>query len=198
MLVIQIFVQKHIKCITVVIGDITSAPHGASEFIDITIDQATKHSVRYVAMNVMVYAGPTFSEHEKVYAGWMTRSEPNSNEIYDPKTVEQRIDLDSDSYNSIPVVFDLVERKAIWVDLTTSRQSYWGGNNVESNQASIRDVLESMVDLNNKVSLYELFMMHVKARGQIVYSKDLADTVFSLDGDITPYDISKINSEYLA
>ncbi len=178
-------------------GDIVQAPHGASEFIDITIDDAVKYGARYVVMNVLVYNGPTFAEHKKVYAGWMTRSKPNSNEIYDPKTVEQKIDITADARNCVPVIFDLVERKAIWVDLTTSTRAFYGGNNIESNRASIQETLEAMVNLDNKISLYNLFMLHGQARGEIVDSKEDADVIFSIDEGITPYDISKINSEYL-
>lgn len=178
-------------------GDIVRAPNGASEFIDITIDGAVESGARYITMNVYVFSGPTFAEHKKVYAGWMTRSKPNSNEIYDPKTVEQRIDLTSESRNAIPVIFDLVERKAIWADLTTiSRYHNWG-NTVESNRATTQEMVEAMLSLDNKVSLYELFLLHAEARGELVEDKEEADTVFSLYEGITPYDISLINSEYV-
>jgi len=178
-------------------GDIVQAPKGASEFIDITIDDAVNYGARYVVMNVLVYNGPTFAEHKKVYAGWMTRSKPKSNEIYDPKTVEQKIDLTSKSKNSIPVVFDLVERKAIWADLNTTNNYYYGGNNIESNRASIAESLEAIVTNANKVSLYELFTLHGESRGEIVDIKEEADIIFSISEGITPYNISIINSEYL-
>ena len=67
-------------------GDIVSAPHGASEFIDITIDQAAAAGARYVVMNVLVYSGPTFAEHTTCFAGWMTRSKPKSNTRRSPES----------------------------------------------------------------------------------------------------------------
>lgn len=189
-------------------GDITSARDGASEFIDITIDKAVKSGIRYIAMNVLVFTGPSFKEHNTVYAGWMTRSKPMSNEIYDPKTVEQKIDLGSDSRNAVPVIFDLVDRKAIWVDLTSpprwsSEGSFgrWGTscNNVETNRATVEETIEAMVSMANKVSLYELFEIHARSRGEIVKNREDADVVFSLfEGDITPFNIDVINAEYLA
>lgn len=177
-------------------GDITSAPNGASEFIDIDIAGALKHDVRYVVMNVYVYAGPTFKEHEKCYAGWMTRDAVQSNEIFDPKTVEQKADLVSDAMNSIPAIFDLVERKVIWVDLTSSSRVYHGGNNLHSNKATIGEVLSSMADLKNKISLYDLYTLHAESRGELVAEKEDADTVYSLTEGVTPYHINEINSEY--
>ncbi len=178
-------------------GDITSAPKGASEFIDVTISRALERSARYLAMNVLVYSGPTFAEHETCFAGWMMRSKPKSNEIFEAKTVEQKIDVRANSRNVIPVVFDLQTRKAIWTDISTSSQTYCGGNNVESNQASIQETLEAIIDSKHKLSLYELFELHAKARGEIVDSQSEADTIFSLDKGVTPYDVNLINSDYI-
>lgn len=178
-------------------GDITSAPNGASEFIDVTIDGALNKGARYLTMNVLVYSGPTFSEHETCFAGWMMRSKPKSNEVFDPKTVTQKIDLQANSRNAIPVVFDLLTRKAIWTDISTSSSHFHGGNNVQSNRASIQETLEAVIDAKHKLSLYELFKLHAAARGQIVNTREDADTIFSLNEGVTPFDINLINSEYI-
>jgi len=178
-------------------GDIVDAPHGASEFIDINIAQALQAGVRYVAMNVLVFAGPEFSEHEICYAGWMMRMHPNSNEIFDAKTVQQKMDINAPCKNIMPAIFDLLERKVIAVDLGMSKRMTWGGNNIESNQATIEQKMAAMVTNYNKLSLYELFELQTKARGKIVETKVEAETIFSLDEGITPFDIDKINAEFI-
>ena len=164
-----------------------------------------KQKARYVVMTVYVFSGPNFAEHEECFAGWMTRDNVNSNEVYEPKTVENKIDMRSESKNAIPVIFDLKERKAIWVDVTTSRRSR-ACNNVENNKASIADTLEAFVSLDNKISLKELFELHTEARGELTEYPAEADTVFSLndtvnDNDkaniVTPFDITKINSDFV-
>lgn len=177
-------------------GDIVNGQNGASEFIDITIDKAVKYGARYVAMNVFVYAGPSFSEHDTVYAGWMTREHVQSNEIYEPKTVKQKIDLTSSTHQCVPVMFDLVEREVIWVDLPQSVNSYVF-NNIESHAASVEQKIKAITGLDNKVSLHNLFKTHAIARGTLVENKEDADIVFSFDGDVTPYNIDIINSEYV-
>lgn len=187
-------------------GDITSARHGASEFIDVDINKLLENNIRYVVMNVYVYNGPTFKKHDCVYAGWMTRDHPKSNEVYEPSTVKQKIDIDTNSYVSMPVIFDLVEREAIWCDISSGVKE-WGnhewksGNNIEAHKAKIEDMLKLFTDINNKVTLYELFSLHAKARSNgIVDNKDDADFIFSLsmdDGHITPYHINDIVSYYL-
>ncbi len=202
-------------------GDVRNAPHGACEFIDINMTNASKHA-RYLAMNVLVYSGNNFSEHEKVYAGYMTRMHLQSNEIFDPKTVETKLDLTTNAKNCIPIIFDLHTREAIYTDLATSKNTEWGGNNVESNKATIEDVLNSITSFHNKPTLYDLFSLHTRARGKFTSDIDDADTIFNVeditvekiekvlgktDEDITviktpiksigPRDINTINSEYL-
>lgn len=203
-------------------GDITSAPNGASEFIDITVDKAVKYGARYLVMNVLVYSGPTFAEHDTCFAGWMTRSEPGSNEIFDPKTVEGKVTLTSNSKNAIPVIFDLVERKAIWCDLTANRSPGWGhasaglrsrtfnrvgGNTVLSNRASIEQTVKAILKTTySKLSLYKLFELHAQARGIMVTKREDADVVFVMEQPsthetqriITPYDVNLISSEFLS
>lgn len=184
-------------------GDITNAIHGACEFIDITMDKALEAGHRYVVMNVRVFRGPSFKEHDICYAGWMTREHPHSNEIFEPKTVENKINVMSESKSCIPVVFDLLERKAIWTDIATP--SYGGGfsrvglsaNNVGNNKGSMEDTLAAVTTMKNKVSLHKLFSLHAKARGKIVSKRDDATTVFSLTEGITPKDIAVIASDYL-
>ena len=188
-------------------GDILSAPNGASEFIDIDIKSAIEDQhARYALMSVLVFSGPTFAEHEECFAGWMTRDNVGSNEVYEPKTVQNKIDMRSETKRAIPVLFDLKERKAIWVDITMgNRRGTFNtmANNVESNKASIQETAEAFCNLNNKISLYELFELHAKARGEIVEDIRDADTVFSaeeLDTDltvVTPFDITTINGFFL-
>jgi len=177
-------------------GDITSARQGASEFIDIDIPSAARHA-RYLAMSVLVYSGPSFAEHETCFVGWMTRSKPNSNEIFDPATVEQKLDLSQNCRSVMPVVFDLQARKAIWTDLPVSRGGFSRANNIENNQATIQQKLHAILNVNNKLSLYELFELHAAARGELVETVEEADTVFSLEQGVTPFDVNKINSEFI-
>ena len=176
-------------------GDITRAPDGAAEFIDIDIKGALAKGVRYTAMNVLVFNGPSFKEHEACYAGWMTRSKPNSNEIFEPATVQQKVDLTSETRHVVPALFDLKERKMIWVDMASLKER--AINNVESNRATIKETIEAIIGTKTKVNLYELFSWHAEARGEIVDSREEADTVFSIDEGITPYQVFKINSEFV-
>lgn len=190
-------------------GDITNAPRGASEFIDIDIASALAHNsnIRYVSMQVYVYSGPNFADHEECFAGWMTRNKPNSNEIYDPKTVQEKIDLRANSRNAMPVMFDLKTREAIWVDVTTpsrgveSAFNKFGrsGNTVDASRATIQDMIEAFVSLDNKMTLGDLLELHALARGELVEDREEADFVVGYDekADLTPFNVMEINSDYV-
>jgi hypothetical protein len=134
----------------------------------------------------------------------MTRDHAQYNGIYDPATVKMKCDLTQKSRMCIPLVFDLKEREVIYTDLTIPRgQGNWRFNNVEANFASIVYVLRAVTDLDNKPNLYRLFALHAAAHGRLTGNPLDADVVFShrrLDIDqtnITPYDINKINSQFL-
>lgn len=176
-------------------GDITRAPDGAAEFIDVDIEGAIASGARYVVMNVYVYSGPTFAEHSTVYAGWMTRKSLNSNEVFDPTTVDQRVSLTASSKIAIPVVFDLVNREAIWMDMSANRHP-WGSVNLENNKASTQDIIEASANImDSRMSLYDLFSLHATARGQKVDSKEEADQAFELSD---AFEINRILNELMS
>lgn len=174
-------------------GDITSAPKGAAEFIDVDIDKVLASGARYIVMSVYSFTQQSYCDLPECFAGWMARSKANSGEIFEARTVMDKVDLTSNTTVCIPMVFDLLERKMIWADLGLSnRASYC--NNAQTSQEAL--MLKAIATLK-KPTLYDLFSMHVKARGKLVNNKEKADKVFSLHEGITPFDTDLIMKEYL-
>jgi hypothetical protein len=176
-------------------GDIVDAPLGASEYIDLNLSVLKKFKVRYVAMLVQSYTVQNFCELPHCFAGWMERKKPGSGEIYEPKTVEERLDLTAESTICIPVIFDLEEKKAIWTDLALKKNPYFS-NNAASNLSGISLTLFSMLNLS-KPTLYDLLSLHGRARGKLVETPEEADTVFSFK-EGTPYERERLAKEFLA
>ena len=176
-------------------GDITSAPRGASEFIDIDIPSAIDAESRYVVMSLNSYTHQPYCNLPECFAGWMMRKKPNSGEVYEPKTVDQKIDVAADTTIAIPVILDLETRQFIWTDLALTKNPYWY-NNVEGNQKGMVLLGQAMANLQ-KPNLYDLFEMHGLARGKIVKKKEDAKTIFSIEGGITPFDTDIIMAEFL-
>jgi len=177
-------------------GDITSAPNGACEFIDIDIPSFVKNNARFIVMNVLSYSGQAFNIMPECYAGWMIRQSPQSGEIFEPKTVQDKVDLTADTRICIPVVLDLVDRKVIWTDIALNNRPSFQIN-VEANNGGIA-LMGKAINEMTKPNLYDLFNLHVKARkGKLVKKIEDADTVFSVKEGVTPFDIEKIMNEYL-
>ncbi len=176
-------------------GDITDAPKGACEFIDINMEQNINNGYRYIIMCVNSFTHHHFKNIPECFAGWMGRKEQNSGEIFEPKTVKNKIDLTSESGIAIPLIIDMKERKVIWLDLVLKRKPRFE-NNVYRNKNNIKLLFQSMIDLK-KTTLYDLFYLHAIARGKLVTDKKEADIIFSETEGITPFDNDKIISEYL-
>ncbi len=175
-------------------GDIVDAPEGASEFIDISIDRVLKHHGRYVVMSLLSYTAQPFCDLPECFAGWMAREQPESGEVFEAKTVQDKLDVSGNTRVSIPAIFDLVERQAIWVDIALTRNPNWY-NNIAGNLNGIQLSLKSMVDLN-KPTLYDLLLLHAEARGQLASSAELATTKFLAED--TPFDLTAISSQFMA
>ncbi|KAJ3198244.1 hypothetical protein HK101_007765 [Irineochytrium annulatum] len=177
-------------------GDIVTAPHGASEFIDLHIPSIVDYGGRYVVTTLHSFTSHPYCNLPECFAGWMMRKKPGSGEIYEPATVQNKIDITADTQITIPVILDLVERTIIWTDLALTRYPDYH-NNVEGNQKGIVLMGKAMTTLR-KPDLYDMFMLHAKARGELVDTKDQADTIYAVDEGVTPYDIEQIMAEYLA
>ena len=174
---------------------------GVAEFIDLDIEKALSAGARYAVFNVYNFSNENFSKMEHAAFGFMTRSDMNSGEIFEPSTVKQRMDLASATTTCIPVIFDLKERVFVWCDMALTadhvRDGY-GGINVESNLPSVVVTCKAMVDVK-KPNLYDLFTFNAKARGIIIDNPDEADVRFGLDDncDVKPSDIDVIVGKYL-
>lgn len=178
-------------------GDITSAPNGASEFIDIEVPAFLERGSRYVMMVVSSYTTQPYCDLPECFAGFMHRAHPASGEIYEPRTVLNKFDLTANTTIAVPLILDLRRREVIWTDLSLKRNPS-SVNNVHGNRSSLSLLCESMVSLK-KPSLHDLFELHIEARGRTA-PRDDAKTIFSSqsgDGTVTPYDIPLILSDYL-
>ncbi|PDW05119.1 TerD family protein [Candidatus Viridilinea mediisalina] len=175
-------------------GDIVTAPNGACEFIDLEIESVVRYGGRYVVTAINAFTGQPFSTLPECYAGWMLRKEPQSGEVFEPQTVQQKIDVAANTRICIPVILDLVAHQVIWADLALRRNPRWF-TNVEGNQKGMLLMGQALTTLI-KPTLYDLFTLHAAARGTPV-SREAASVVFAPDGTVTPFDIGVILADYL-
>lgn len=171
-------------------GDITSAPNGACEFIDINMNSLNPKA-RYVAVTIHSFTSQPYCNLPECFAGWMMREKPQSGEVFEARTVQNKIDIASNTVGCIPFVVDLKTRQVIWTDLGMS------GRNLYGTSDRVCLATQALAELN-RPRLYDLFEMHIEARGKRVFSADKADVTISETGNLTPLDLDRVMSEFLA
>lgn len=176
-------------------GDIVDAPHGASEFIDVETELLRQRGVRYIVMTLSSYTRQPYCDLPECCVGWMARKEANSGEIFEPRTVINKLDVASNTMICIPAVFDLASQEVIWADLALTHHPSLS-NNVQNNLSSMSLMLQALTSLA-KPDLHTLFTLHAKARGTLASPDGPVDTIFSVDHGITPFEIDRIRAEFL-
>ena len=175
-------------------GDIVDAPEGAAEFIDLDLDKVRKAGGRFIVMSLNSFTMQPYCDLPECFAGWMVRQEAGSGEIFEPRTVQDKVDVASNTRVCLPAVFELVEQKVIWTDIALRSRPYW--NNVENNLSGVSLMLRAILGLR-KPSLHELFSLHIAARGRPAADAEGADTVFAVDRGLTPFDLDRIAADFL-
>ncbi|WP_440119125.1 cytoplasmic protein [Paenibacillus sp. QZ-Y1] len=160
-------------------GDIVAVPDGAAEYIDIHLLSARTYGARYIAMMVNLFARHPFSDLPECYAGWMMRKVPQSGDIFEVYTVQERIDLAADAHLGMPAIIDLQERRMCWCDLGL-KQSFGIHNDVDSSKPGVASIGRAMTELR-RPDLYTLFMLHASARGRLVETLGAANFVFTAE-----------------
>lgn len=150
-------------------GDIQSAPFGAAEFVDVDIDKVLQKGIHYIAITVNSFTGQKFDQFV-AKAGLMSR-DGVTGAHFEPKTVEQKYDITSTSTFCIPMIFDLVNREIIWMDLSTTSSGACKNIGSESTMVEVAAKYATEV-YRDKSNMYRLFELHAKGRATSV------DTVF--------------------
>jgi hypothetical protein len=88
-----------------------TAPNGACEFIDLEIESVVRYGGRYVVTALSSFSGQPYCDLPECYAGWMLGREPQSGEVFEPQTVQQKIDVAANTRICISVFLDLVARQ---------------------------------------------------------------------------------------
>ena len=196
---------------------------GAAEFLDIDKTKALEAGAKYAVLSVHAYSNQSFSELPNVKFGYMQREgelEDFSNdevpdiicgEIYEPKTVDICIDLNSNTTQTVPVIYNLETDQIYWLD-----KPYNVKGNVLRNAASeqSRAAIASMINrLETSVTptVMDLFSAHINYREDLEYTDSIetADIVVCVRPEdvagktksdaqiISALDIDKISAEWM-
>lgn len=177
-------------------GDIQRATNGATEFIDIDRSDMDER-IRYAVMGCIVYSGDTFDNIEETFAGVMMRDQTNEGQIFEPKTIEHKFDIEANAKYVIPMIFDLKENEIIWTDLALKgKEQYNRVENANENLIMIGKVMTRLT--KDKVTVKELIDLNVQVRGEYTNNIEDADIKIGLyGGDYSLLDIEKLLKDFL-
>ncbi|WP_338899761.1 TerD family protein [Streptomyces sp. TG1A-60] len=125
-------------------GDVTEAPEGASEFIDLSLDRVRSS---FIVPQVNIYAGEGFEEVEESFFGFMVRDGEHKGRPFEPRTVRMKSELRGVGRVALPLVFrrgDDGRWRAKWLHLYLRGIS--SANRVEENQVSVSKVVRALVE----------------------------------------------------
>lgn len=182
-------------------GDITDAPQGALEYIDIfDIEKVKEDGTRYVLMTVRSYNGYTFKEMGTAYAGVLELSKKEAKDkknLYS-SAVRHGFALSSNTQTVNTLIVDLEENKYVWLDMNLPTNSERKSSNYLTNAqiASLKDLLNYFVK-KEKVSMYQLLMLNAIARGEVAKSAEEADIVFTKIDEDNVLPLADILANYL-
>jgi stress response protein SCP2 len=187
-------------------GDITSAPNGACEFIDIDFEKLPANAA-YVAVLAYAYTKQNFGDMPEAFLGWMVRADGQSGDIYDARTVRQKVDLTASGQRVLVGYVDVARRQFVWADIVLPAQCY--GSNAIETSTIMTSVLARGIVNPVRPTIGTLLAEHALARGELVAKAEDADVVFTsqLPNAVTPakagqvvvtaYDAEVIIADYL-
>lgn len=163
-------------------GDLTSAPNGACEYIDVNVGNTLERGWRYVIPTVHSYTGQTFDTIPEAFAGVMFRhGDAQKGEIFDATTVRSRFDLDKQATNTVPFVFDLKTGELIWLD-STVKSTVWRSVGDARNVSALLGVVDSLVH-SNPMSVAKLASITgalIGVEGEVGFGSDEFDDLVDL------------------
>lgn len=139
-------------------GDLTTAPEGAAEYIDIDVAKCLAAGCRYVVLTCFSYSRARFGQIPEAYIGVMTREDPFSGAHFESSEVLIRSDLTGDNLAATPAVIDLESGHLLWVDWTVP----------------VRD--HALVNIEASVSELEILIQHAQGSRHMSIAKFLALT----------------------
>lgn len=124
-------------------GDITNAPNGASEFIELEVG---KVGGKYIVPQVNVFSGEGFTEVDESFFGYMAQTLDQKGLPFEPKTVKTKAEMRGESRIALPLIFinDGQTWSVKW--LNAFIKGYGWGNQTENNALTTAAIVRSIVE----------------------------------------------------
>ena len=149
-----------------------------SEYIDCDLKKLEVNGIRYVVPNVTAYTGQKFSNQTHAMFWMMERNSLDAWEIYEPSTVKTKFDLTVESTQVVPMVYNVVEDKMIWIDRSMPKSMKINiAGSVLDTITEIWALVKRAVE-SQAARLSDIIYANVEARGEMVDDYKDADIIF--------------------
>ena len=183
-------------------GDITDAPEGALEYIDVfDLEKLKKKGDRYVLIEIRSYNGYTFKEINSVYAGVMelTSKEAKEKKNMYSTAITEGFQIVSSERTTNTILVDLEKFEYIWLD--TNMASYMlgvmYGNALSNEEIPYLNDLLRYFSRKQYVTMYDLLKLNADVRGVLTKDKKEADIIFEKVDNKNNLALADILSNYL-
>ncbi|ALQ35939.1 TerD family protein [Fusobacterium hwasookii] len=182
-------------------GDITDAPEGALEYIDILdLEKLKKKGDRYILMQIRSYNGYTFKEINSVYAGVMelTSIEAKEKKNMYSTAITEGFQIVSSERTTNTILVDLKKYEYIWLDMNMDGYRL----DVFQNALNYEEIpyLNDMLRYFSRkqyITMYDLLKLNADVRGVLTKDKKEADVIFEKVDNKNNLPLADILSNYL-
>ena len=182
-------------------GDITNAPEGALEYIDVfDLERLKKKGNRYILMQIRSYNGYTFEEINSVYAGVMelTSIEAKEKKNMYSTAITEGFQIVSSERTTNTILVDLKKFEYIWLDMNMDSYKLDIFQNALTYEEIpyLNDLLKYFMK-KQYVTMYDLLKLNADVRGILIENKEEADIIFEKVDNKNNLALADILSNYL-
>ena len=182
-------------------GDITNAPEGALEYIDVfDLERLKKKGNRYILMQIRSYNGYTFEEINSVYAGVMelTSIEAKEKKNMYSTAITEGFQIVSSERTTNTILVDLKKFEYIWLDMNMDSYKL----DIFQNALNYEEIpyLNDMLRYFSRkqyITMYDLLKLNADVRGVLTKDKKEADVIFEKVDNKNNLVLADILSNYL-
>ena len=182
-------------------GDITNAPEGALEYIDVLdLERLKKKGNRYILMQIRSYNGYTFEEINSVYAGVMelTSIEAKEKKNMYSTAITEGFQIVSSERTTNTILVDLKKFEYIWLDMNMDSYKL----DIFQNALNYEEIpyLNDMLRYFSRkqyITMYDLLKLNADVRGVLTKDKKEADIIFEKVDNKNNLALADILSNYL-
>ncbi|MCG6837881.1 hypothetical protein K5I18_01590 [Fusobacterium nucleatum] len=182
-------------------GDITNAPEGALEYINVfDLERLKKKGNRYILMQIRSYNGYTFEEINSVYAGVMelTSIEAKEKKNMYSTAITEGFQIVSSERTTNTILVDLKKFEYIWLDMNMDNYKL----DIFQNALNYEEIpyLNDMLRYFSRkqyITMYDLLKLNADVRGVLTKDKKEADIIFEKVDNKNNLALADILSNYL-